>query len=244
MKHFQIRKTSFGSFSAVSTNFAILQILRNAGRRPASNSIERRKPQRLATKTSKTATFENFEITGREPKPLPLTPYPYSLKQEGMKNEEWRMITQRSTYQAENWTSNTKKPHLVVLQSYFRYEPISPSYDPNEFVHFYNKKSHQKIMTFITIFLSLFFRILVFFFEKLRNTSTLSTNPKKKLKNSLIQPRTSRSNFGKISLNFEKIGPGGGPEALRYGWILRKHLKKPQLWTHEKIFVNDSEQFF
>ena len=81
-----------------------------------------------------------------------------------------------------------------------------------------------------------FFRILVFFFEKLRNKSTLSTNPKRKLKNSLIQPRTSRSNFGKISLNFEKIGPGGGPEALRYGWILRKHLKKPQLWTHEKIF--------
>ena len=47
-----------------------------------------RKPQRLATKTSKTAAFENFEITAREPKSLPLTPYPYSLKQEGMKNEE------------------------------------------------------------------------------------------------------------------------------------------------------------
>ena len=67
------------------------------------------------------------------------------------------MITQRSTYQAENWTSNTKKPHQVTPQSYFRYEPISPSCDPNEFAHFYNKKSHQKIMTFITIFLSLFF---------------------------------------------------------------------------------------
>ena len=61
-----------------------------------------------------------------------------------MKNEEWRMITQRSTYQAENWTSNTKKPHQVIPQSYFRYEPISPSYDPNEFVKNYNKKSHQK----------------------------------------------------------------------------------------------------
>jgi len=54
------------------------------------------------------------------------------------------MITQRSTYQAENWTSNTKKPHQVIPQSYFRYEPISPSYDPNEFVKNYNKKSHQK----------------------------------------------------------------------------------------------------
>ena len=132
--------------------------------------------------------------------------------------------------------SSSGMPQLVKCKISGRYVPISPSYDPNEFVHFYNKKSHQKIMTFITIFLSLFFRILVFFFEKLRNKSTLSTNPKRKLKNSLIQPRTSRSNFGKISLNFEKIGPGGGPEALRYGWILRKHLKKPQLWTHEKIF--------
>ena len=54
------------------------------------------------------------------------------------------MITQRSTYQAENWTSNTKKPHQVIPQSYFRYEPISPSYDPYEFVKNYNKKSHQK----------------------------------------------------------------------------------------------------
>ena len=54
------------------------------------------------------------------------------------------MITQRSTYQAENLTSNTKKTHQVIPQSYFRYEPISPSYDPNEFVKNYNKKSHQK----------------------------------------------------------------------------------------------------
>ena len=54
---------------------------------------------------------------------------------------------------------------------------------------------------FIQIFLSLFFRILAFFFifKKLRIKSTLSTNSKKKFKNSLIQPRTSRSNFGKMS---------------------------------------------
>ena len=37
---FQIRKASFDSFSAVSTNFAILQILRNTGRPPAYNGIE------------------------------------------------------------------------------------------------------------------------------------------------------------------------------------------------------------
>ena len=95
--------------------------------------------------------------------------------------------------------SSSGMPQLVKCKISGRYVPISPSYDPNEFVHFYNKKSHQKIMTFITIFLSLFFRSLVFFFKKLRNQSTLSTNPKRKFKNSLIQPRTSRSNFGKMS---------------------------------------------
>ena len=83
-----------------------------------------------------------------------------------MKNEEWRMITQRSTYQAENWISNTKKTHLVIPQSYFRYEPISPSYDPNEFVKNNNKKSHQNFANFdrpkkgrINEFLNSFFEI-------------------------------------------------------------------------------------
>ena len=76
------------------------------------------------------------------------------------------MITQRSTYQAENWTSNTKKTHLVIPQSYFRYEPISLSYDPNEFAHFYNKKSHQNFANFdrpekgrINEFFNFFFEI-------------------------------------------------------------------------------------
>ena len=32
----------------------------------------------------------------------------------------------------------------MIPQSYFRYAPISPTYDPNEFVKNYNKKSHQK----------------------------------------------------------------------------------------------------
>ena len=95
--------------------------------------------------------------------------------------------------------SSSGMPQLVKCKISGRYVPISPSYDPNEFVHFYNKKSHQKIMTFITNCLSLFFRSLVFFFKKLRNQSTLSTIPKRKFKNSLIQPRTSRSNFGKMS---------------------------------------------
>ena len=76
MTHFQIRKTSFGSFSAVPTNFKILQILRNAGPPPASNSIEsrsvwprkRRKPQ--LSKISKSPAA----IPSPYPLPLTLTP--------------------------------------------------------------------------------------------------------------------------------------------------------------------------
>ena len=100
--------------------------------------------------------------------------------------------------------SSSGMPQLVKCKISGRYVPISPSYDPNEFVHFYNKKSHQKIMTFITIFLSLFFRSLVFFFKKLRNQSTLSTIPKRKFKNSSIRTRTGRPKFDYFSSNFSK----------------------------------------
>ena len=144
MTHFQIRKTSFGSFSAVSTNFKILQILRNAGRPPASNSIESRSVWPRKRRKPQLSKISKSPAANTSPYPLPLTLTPWNRKEWRMKNEEWRMITQRSTYPAENWTSNTKKPHQVILQSYFRYEPISPSYDPNEFVKNYNKKSHQK----------------------------------------------------------------------------------------------------
>ncbi len=47
--------------------------------------------------------------------------------------------------------------------------------------------------------LSFFPQILIFFVEKLRNKSIISTKSKRKFKNSSIQPRTSRSDFGKIS---------------------------------------------
>ena len=36
----------------------------------------------------------------------------------------------------------------MIPQSYFRYEPISPTYDPNEFVKNYNKESHQNFANF------------------------------------------------------------------------------------------------
>ena len=90
---------------------------------------------------------------------------------------------------------------------------------------------------FIQIFLSLFFRILAFFFKKLRNQSTLSTNPKRKFKNSLIQPRTSRSNFGKKSLNFEKITPRGAWQgrSSRSSSAPRRVARSSSLPSHQKI---------
>ena len=45
--------------------------------------------------------------------------------------------------------SSSGMPQLVKCKISGRYVPISPSYDPNEFVHFYNKTSHKKIMIFI-----------------------------------------------------------------------------------------------
>jgi len=54
----------------------------------------------------------------------------------------------------------------MIPQSYFRYEPISPTYDPNEFVKIYNKESHQNFANFdrpkkarINEFLNYFFEI-------------------------------------------------------------------------------------
>ena len=122
----------------------------------------------------------------------------------------------RDSFTPTMFISSSGMPQLVKCKISGRYVPISPSYDPNEFVHFYNKKSHQKIMTFITIFLSLFFRSLVFFFKKLRNQSTLSTNPKRKFKNSLIQPRRSRSNFLETS-EVRKM-----KEKIRKGYVTKK----------------------
>ena len=53
-----------------------------------------------------------------------------------------------------------------IPQSYFRYAPISPTYDPNEFVKNYNKESHQNFANFdrpekgrIDEFLNSFFEI-------------------------------------------------------------------------------------
>ena len=77
--------------------------------------------------------------------------------------------------------SSSGMPQLVNCKISGRYVPISPSYDPNEFVHFYNKKSHQKIMTFFTNFLSLFFRSLVFFFEKIAKSKHSLDDPEEKI---------------------------------------------------------------
>ena len=48
----------------------------------------------------------------------------------------------------ETITPSSTIPYLKAIQISARSEPISPSYDPNEFVHFYNKKSHQNFANF------------------------------------------------------------------------------------------------
>ena len=48
----------------------------------------------------------------------------------------------------ETITPSSTIPHLKVIKISARSEPISPSYDPNEFVTFYNKKSHQNFANF------------------------------------------------------------------------------------------------
>ena len=89
MTHFQIRKTSFGSFSAVPTNFKILQILRNAGRPPASNSIESRSVWPRKRRKPQLSKISKSPAANPSPYPLPLTLTPWNRKEWRMKNEEW-----------------------------------------------------------------------------------------------------------------------------------------------------------
>ena len=160
---FQIRKASFDSFSAVSTNFAILQILRNTGRPPAYNGIEtfsiraKNKPFSKIAKSS--AAAYPPPKTARIPE---ISPNPSRARA----REKNKSPPQNVTDPPENWTTNTRPPHQMIPQSYFRYEPISPTYDPNEFVKNYNKESHQNFANFdrpekgrINEFLNSFFEI-------------------------------------------------------------------------------------
>ena len=48
----------------------------------------------------------------------------------------------------ETITPSSTIPYLKAIQISARSEPISPSYDINEFVHFYNKESHQNFTNF------------------------------------------------------------------------------------------------
>ena len=86
---FQIRKASFSSFSAVSTNFKILQILRNAGRPPASNSIESRSVWPRKRRKPQLSRISKSPAANPSPYPLPLTLTPWNRKEWRMKNEEW-----------------------------------------------------------------------------------------------------------------------------------------------------------
>ena len=142
---FQIRKASFDSFSAVSTNFAILQILRNTGRPPAYNGIE----------TFSIRAKINVFRKSQNRRPQPAHPRNITEPLSRAKNpsrararEKNKSPPQNVTDPPENWTTNTRPPHQVIPQSYFRYEPILPTYDPNEFVKNYNKEMHQNFARF------------------------------------------------------------------------------------------------
>ena len=70
-------------------------------------------------------------------------------------------------------------PQLVKFKIYDRYVPISPTYDQNEFVKFYNKETHQNSLF---KFLSTFHQILDFFIAKLLSDLQINTSLEKNSK--------------------------------------------------------------
>ena len=73
--------------------------------------------------------------------------------------------------------------------------PISPTYDQNEFVKFYNKETHQN--SFFK-FLSTFHQILDFFIAKLLSKLQINTSLEKNSK-------LAKNNRGKKPKKIEKI---------------------------------------
>ena len=83
----------------------------------------------------------------------------------------------------ETITPSSTIPYLKAIQISARSEPISPSYDPNEFVHFYKKKSHKKIMIFIkNRCAQVMTNLIAPFMEELRTRRDLANNSDTKLK--------------------------------------------------------------
>ena len=107
---------------------------------------------------------------------------------------------------------------------------------------FWSKNSPQsrkirKNHDFHSNFSLFFFKIWVFCVEKLQEKIKVSTESKRKFKNSSIQPRTSRSNFGQNSLNFEKITPRGAWQgrSSRSSSAPRRVARSSSLPSHQKI---------
>ena len=80
--------------------------------------------------------------------------------------------------------------------------PISPTYDQNEFVKFYNKETHQN--SFFK-FLSTFHQILDFFIAKLLSDLQINTSLAKNSKLAKNNRGKSQKVFEKIELFNEKI---------------------------------------
>ena len=103
----------------------------------------------------------------------------------------------------------------MIPQSYFRYEPISPTYDPNEFVKIYNKESHQNFANFdrpkkgrINEFFEFFFRDWLELDEILPTLTTKTENSNKFCQKSASQSRKIRKNHDfheNFSLKFLSI---------------------------------------
>ena len=85
-----------------------------------------------------------------------------------------------------------RMPERVTCKISGRYVPISPTYDQNEFVKFYNKETHQNSLF---KFLSTFHQILDFFIAKLLSDLQINTSLEKNSK-------LAKNNRGKKPKNF------------------------------------------
>ena len=109
--------------------------------------------------------------------------------------------------------SSSGMPERVTCKISGRYVPISPTYDQNEFVKFYNKETHQN--SFFKI-LSTFHQILDFFIAKL--LSDLQINPSLE-KNSKLAKNNRRKKPKKIlkkSNYFTKTSTNWTPRLLSF----------------------------
>ena len=98
--------------------------------------------------------------------------------------------------------SSSEIPERVKCKISGRYVPISPTYDQNEFVKFYNKETHQNSLF---KFLSTFHQILDFFIAKLLSELQINTSLEKNWKLGKTTQEKSQFFIEKIEILNEKI---------------------------------------